>query len=160
MSAANKKHQMNLGFDENNFDQKGGFNHQPLFVVNYFSQQTGERPPNSINQKRSLGLGCSEFENYLSKSKRKKSRNKEESKLKAFYADQLMDLIANEDLNLKLASYKTNLSHEKLIDLSKGNISRVSLYELLSGITAFGCEARICLRPTLHHQPGEVIPDM
>lgn len=161
-----KRHQMNLSFEENDFDNKGGFNHQPPIVVNVFSQQSGGRPLKPNKPQRSLSLGSSEFDNYPFSpySKRikggKRQKNNEESKLKSFFADQLMEFIASEQLNLNLASYKTNIGLEKLIDLSKGNISRVSLYELLRGLTSFGCEARICLRPTLNQLPGEVIPDI
>lgn len=155
-----KRDQMNLGFDENEYEQIGGVKNPAQIVVNLFPQQSGNHRRNQNTEHDSLGLDSSRFENNPFRIKSKKGRNNEESKLKAFYADHLLELIAKENLNFLLASYKTNISIEKLTDLAKGNISRVSLYQLLSGITTFGCEARICIRPTLHRLPGEVMPDM
>ena len=156
----NDRHQMNLGFNQEESVRGSDLKSQPLFVVNYYSQQTGERPHRDIDQRRLKELNTSKPFNQRTKSVKRFHRSKEEARLKTFYAEELMNSIAREDLSYSLASYKTNISVEKLFELSKSNISRVSLYELLRALTTFGYDARICLRPTSQHLPGDVIPDL
>ena len=93
------------------------------------------------------------------KQKKKKRNNKAENMLKNFYANDLIDCIARERISYEVASHQINMPLDILIELSKGNVGRVSLYELLSAITKFGYQARICMLPTNHKVPGAVVPD-
>lgn len=152
-------HQMNLGLNEANIFNDRESKNNPVFVVNYYSEQIREMPhPQNVQ------LCPSKATDYpisqkQAKQKKKKRNNKAETMLKNFYANDLIDCIARERISYEVASHQINMPLDILIELSKGNVGRVSLYELLSAITKFGYQARICMLPTNHKVPGAVVPD-
>ena len=151
--------QMNLGLTESSLFGDRESNNNPVFVVNYYSQQIGERPQYPNTQTGNLQQGDSQLIQKPSKQKKKKRNNKAETMLKNYYANDLIDCIAKERISYEVASHQINMPLDILIELSKGNVGRVSLYELLSAITKFGYQARICMLPTDHRFPGVVVPD-
>lgn len=151
--------QMNLGLNEASLFNDRESKNYPLFVVNYYSQQTGEMPQYQNNQVGNLNAPKSTVNQNQPKQKKKKRNNKEESRLKSYYAELLIDCIADEGISYQLASHQMDMPLGVLHELSKGNVGRVSLYELLSAITKFGYQARICMLPTQHKGPGTVVPD-
>ena len=152
-------HQMNLGLNEANFFNDRESKNNPVFVVNYYSEQIREMPQPQNGQLCPSKATDSPISQKQAKQKKKKRNNKAETMLKNFYANELIDCIARERISFEVASHQINMPLDILIELSKGNVGRVSLYELLSAITKFGYQARICMLPTNHRVPGVVVPD-
>ena len=80
----------------------------------------------------------------------------QESELKILMAKQLFRWIILDKLNNESLKIKLNLPPEKTEQLLKGNLTKLSLYEILECLTQFGFEAYICLRTSKNKTPGKI----
>lgn len=80
----------------------------------------------------------------------------QESQLKTQMAHQLIQWVIEDQLSVEHSQEKLRLSEEKIESLMKGNLTKLSFYEILDSLTQFGFNALICLRPTEKQMPGKI----
>lgn len=81
----------------------------------------------------------------------------QESQLKTQMAHQILQWILEDHMSLNDIQDKIHLSEEKIEALMKGNLTKLSFYEILESLTQFGFNALICVRPTEKQTPGKII---
>jgi hypothetical protein len=80
----------------------------------------------------------------------------QEAELKTLMANQLLRWIILDKLNTENLKLKLNLPSEKTEHLLRGNLTKLSFYDILECLTKFGFEAYICLRTTENQAPGKI----
>lgn len=94
---------------------------------------------------------------YSHTHRQNKSFSFQESQLKTQMAHQILQWILEDQMSLNDIQDKIYLSEEKIESLMKGNLTKLSFYEVLESLTQFGFNALICLRPTEKQNSGKII---
>jgi predicted XRE-type DNA-binding protein len=81
----------------------------------------------------------------------------QESQLKTQIAHQVLHWITEDQLSFETTQGILDLSEEKFEALLKGNLTRLSFYEILESLTQFGFNALICIRPTDKKEKGRIL---
>ena len=134
-----------------NFDFKGqtSFPQEPIVIVNYYSTE-------QVNNKHASTLDIRQPSYKAENAFASKLPDQDELQLKSILAKQLMKWLLEDGLRLGDCEFKTKLSHRKLLAITRGDLGKISLFELIRSLNQFGYETRICFRPTKNYVPGEI----